>query len=98
VALKQLRREDLSDEEIKELEKLYSDFQKKVLLTFLGYLFSAFVAAIIVIVINKLYINDSGFEFFGCLGTGVVFLGGLQGNIEELRDILVKEIQRFVKN
>lgn len=97
MALKELRREDLSEEEIKELEKLYYQFQKKALLVFLGYLFTGFLATIVVVVIDALYIRDAGFMLLGCLGTGVVFLGGLRGSIDELSNTFVKDIQRFIK-
>lgn len=98
MALKYLKREDLSPEELKQLDKIYSTFQKKVFFRFLGYLFCAILGTFVIVVVNILFVNDNTFQFFASLGTGVIFMAGLQRSIDELRDILVKEVQKFVKD
>jgi hypothetical protein len=98
MALSELKREDLTPEELKELETMYRKYQTKCIITFFGYLLGSFIGCLIVGIVNVLYVHEPGFQFLGSVATAVLSVASLRKTLEEYSDSLAKEAQKFVKH
>lgn len=84
---------DLSEEQKKQLKKMYRSYAIKICLNICFYLGFIFLANLVVAILNFLYIKEQQFVFFMCLGTAVIGMNGLNKTIKEDNDIVAKKIK-----
>lgn len=96
MALK-VKKEDLTEEQIKALEKLYRRFEWSVAFAFFLYLGFLFLANFFVVIINGLYIHNEQFQFFMCFGTAVISMHGLLGTIQEGRTAMMEQANKIIE-
>jgi membrane protein DedA with SNARE-associated domain len=92
-----IKKEDLTEEQIKALEKLYKKFEWGVALAFFLYLGFLFLANYLIVIVNGLYVHNEQFQFFMCFGTAIIVMHGLLGTIQENRTIMMEQANKIIE-
>jgi len=91
-----IRKEELTEEQHKILEKLYYQYLRKIALTCVLYSGFLFFANFAIVLLDTLYVHNGQFRFLISIGTIVLGIVGLRQTITEQRDILVMKVKELV--
>jgi hypothetical protein len=94
--LQEFKVEDLSEEQIQALVKIYVKYRMQNVVAFLLYFGFLFFANFTTVILNEKWIHNGQFQFLFILGNTLLVLTGFRGTIIEQRDILVENAVKVV--
>jgi hypothetical protein len=92
----EIRKEDLTEGQKKELRKLYRKYGANITIAVLLYVGFLCFANFLVVLVDSLYVHSAQFRFLMYLAGAIVAMSGLRGTIEEQHSVFVAKMKKVV--